>query len=122
MIPAFPRRPCHGAAARHSEATTIRTLAELLTLVLDEPAPPARARLTAPRRSDSRYAQVTDDRREASNMTEDPPARVVGFIGLGAMGAHMVARLIDAGHDVAVFDTREEAMAPHVARGARACP
>jgi 3-hydroxyisobutyrate dehydrogenase len=45
----------------------------------------------------------------------------VGFVGLGAMGAHMVARLIDAGHDLAVFDTRAEAMAPHVARGARAC-
>jgi 3-hydroxyisobutyrate dehydrogenase len=50
-------------------------------------------------------------------MTEDS----VGFVGLGAMGAHMVARLIDAGHDLAVFDTRAEAMAPHVARGARAC-
>ena len=47
--------------------------------------------------------------------------RTVGFVGLGAMGAHMVARLIDAGHDLAVFDTRAEAMAPHVARGARAC-
>ena len=35
--------------------------------------------------------------------------RTVGFVGLGAMGAHMVARLIDAGHDVAVFDTRAEA-------------
>jgi 3-hydroxyisobutyrate dehydrogenase len=54
-------------------------------------------------------------------MTEDPSARTVGFIGLGAMGAHMVARLIDAGHDVAVFDTRADAMAPHVARGARPC-
>ena len=55
-------------------------------------------------------------------MTEDPSAdRTVGFVGLGAMGAHMAARLIDAGHHVAVFDTRAEAMAPHVARGARAC-
>ena len=47
--------------------------------------------------------------------------RTVGFVGLGAMGAHMVARLLDAGYDLAVFDTRAEAMAPHVARGARAC-
>ncbi|MGZ6708950.1 MAG: NAD(P)-dependent oxidoreductase [Solirubrobacteraceae bacterium] len=47
--------------------------------------------------------------------------RTVGFVGLGAMGAHMVARLIDAGHDLAVYDTRADAMAPHVARGARAC-
>jgi 3-hydroxyisobutyrate dehydrogenase-like beta-hydroxyacid dehydrogenase len=55
-------------------------------------------------------------------MTEDSSAdRTVGFVGLGAMGAHMVARLIDAGHHVAVFDTRAEAMDPHVARGARAC-
>jgi 3-hydroxyisobutyrate dehydrogenase-like beta-hydroxyacid dehydrogenase len=47
--------------------------------------------------------------------------RTVGFVGLGAMGAHMAARLSDAGHDLAVFDTRAEAMVPHVARGALAC-
>ena len=28
----------------------------------------------------------------------------VGFIGLGAMGAHMARNLIKAGHDVRVFD------------------
>ena len=55
-------------------------------------------------------------------MTEDPSAdRTVGFVGLGAMGAHIAARLIDAGHHLAIFDTRAEAVAPHVARGARAC-
>ena len=55
-------------------------------------------------------------------MTEDPSAdRTVGFVGLGAMGAHMAARLIDAGYDLAIFDTRAEAVGPHVARGARAC-
>ena len=48
--------------------------------------------------------------------------RRIGFVGLGAMGAHMVARLLDAGHELAVFDTRAEAMEPHVARGALACP
>ena len=47
--------------------------------------------------------------------------RTVGFVGLGAMGAHMAARLLDAGHALAVFDTRAEAMAPHVARGALQC-
>jgi 3-hydroxyisobutyrate dehydrogenase len=47
--------------------------------------------------------------------------RTVGFVGLGAMGAHMVAQLVEAGHDLAVYDTRAEAMGPHVARGARAC-
>ena len=46
---------------------------------------------------------------------------MVGFVGLGAMGVHMAARLLDAGHALAVFDTRAEAMAPHVARGALAC-
>jgi 3-hydroxyisobutyrate dehydrogenase-like beta-hydroxyacid dehydrogenase len=55
-------------------------------------------------------------------MTEDSSAdRTVGFVGLGAMGAHIAARLIDAGHHLAIFDTRAEAVAPHVARGARAC-
>ena len=48
--------------------------------------------------------------------------RRIGFVGLGAMGAHMVARLLDAGYELAVFDTRAEAMEPHVARGALACP
>jgi 3-hydroxyisobutyrate dehydrogenase len=33
----------------------------------------------------------------------------------------MAARLLDAGHALAVFDTRAEAMEPHVARGALAC-
>jgi 3-hydroxyisobutyrate dehydrogenase-like beta-hydroxyacid dehydrogenase len=47
--------------------------------------------------------------------------RTVGFVGLGAMGAHMVARLLDAEHDLAVYDTRAAAMEPHVARGAIAC-
>ena len=58
-------------------------------------------------------------------MTEDASryeqGRPVGFVGLGAMGAHMAARLLDAGHALAVFDTRAEAMAPHVARGALQC-
>src|SRR6266545_5333673 len=45
----------------------------------------------------------------------------VGFVGLGAMGAHMASRLLDAGHALAIFDTRPEALAPHAARGARAC-
>ena len=55
-------------------------------------------------------------------MTEDSSAdRTVGFVGLGAMGAHIAARLIDAGYDLVIFDTRAEAVAPHAARGARAC-
>ena len=34
----------------------------------------------------------------------------IGFIGLGNMGAHMARRLIEAGHRVVVFDTRQEAI------------
>jgi 3-hydroxyisobutyrate dehydrogenase-like beta-hydroxyacid dehydrogenase len=45
----------------------------------------------------------------------------IGFVGLGAMGRHMAGRLLDAGHELAVFDTRPEAIEPHAARGARAC-
>jgi 3-hydroxyisobutyrate dehydrogenase len=37
------------------------------------------------------------------------------------MGAHMASRLLDAGHDLAIFDTRSEALAPHAQRGVRAC-
>jgi 3-hydroxyisobutyrate dehydrogenase-like beta-hydroxyacid dehydrogenase len=46
----------------------------------------------------------------------------IGFVGVGAMGTHMVSRLLDAGRDLAVFDTRPEALEPHVARGAKAYP
>jgi 3-hydroxyisobutyrate dehydrogenase-like beta-hydroxyacid dehydrogenase len=45
----------------------------------------------------------------------------IGFVGLGAMGQHMASRLLDAGHELAVFDTRPEAVEPHAARGATAC-
>jgi 3-hydroxyisobutyrate dehydrogenase-like beta-hydroxyacid dehydrogenase len=45
----------------------------------------------------------------------------IGFVGLGAMGALMAGRLLDAERDLAVFDTRPEALEPHVARGARSC-
>lgn len=42
----------------------------------------------------------------------------VGFVGLGTMGGPMSSRLMEAGHDLVVFDTREDAMAPLVGRGA----
>lgn len=42
----------------------------------------------------------------------------IGFIGVGAMGAPIAERLIDAGHSVAVFDVSAAAMQPLVARGA----
>ena len=34
----------------------------------------------------------------------------IGFIGLGQMGFHMARRLVEAGHQVVVFDTRKEAI------------
>ena len=43
-----------------------------------------------------------------------------GFIGLGNMGRPMASRLLDAGHTLTVYDIREDAMKPFVARGARA--
>src|ERR671931_380329 len=38
----------------------------------------------------------------------------IGFVGLGAMGRHMAGRLLDAGHQLAVFDTRGEAIGTYV--------
>ena len=45
-------------------------------------------------------------------------AEHLGFVGVGNMGGPMANRLIDAGHRLIVYDTRTEAMAPLVARGA----
>jgi len=42
----------------------------------------------------------------------------IGFIGLGNMGAHMARRLVEAGHRVVVYDTRQEAIGNLSARGA----
>ena len=42
----------------------------------------------------------------------------IGFIGLGNMGAHMARRLVEAGHKVIVYDTRQEAIGNLAAKGA----
>ncbi len=42
----------------------------------------------------------------------------IGFIGLGNMGAHMARRLVEAGHKVIVYDTRQEAIGNLAALGA----
>ena len=42
----------------------------------------------------------------------------IGFIGLGNMGAHMARRLVEAGHKVIVYDTRQEAIGDLAALGA----
>jgi 3-hydroxyisobutyrate dehydrogenase-like beta-hydroxyacid dehydrogenase len=43
----------------------------------------------------------------------------IGFIGLGNMGSPMARRLIEAGHKLTVYDTRNDAVAPFVALGAQ---
>ena len=43
----------------------------------------------------------------------------IGFIGLGNMGGPMARRLIEAGHKLVVYDTRNDAVAPFVALGAQ---
>src|ERR1700729_1849683 len=44
----------------------------------------------------------------------------IGFIGLGKMGFPMARRLIEAKHQLVVFDTRKEVVDRLVALGARA--
>ena len=44
----------------------------------------------------------------------------LGFVGTGTMGAPMAMCLIDAGHELTVYDVRPEATAALAARGARA--
>jgi 3-hydroxyisobutyrate dehydrogenase len=46
--------------------------------------------------------------------------RRIAFVGVGRMGGRMAGRLVDAGHAVTVFDPSEDAVAPLLARGARA--
>src|SRR3954447_1499214 len=43
----------------------------------------------------------------------------IGFIGLGKMGFPMARRLVEAGHQLTVFDTRKEAVDRLVALGAQ---
>ena len=43
----------------------------------------------------------------------------IGFIGLGNMGQLMARRLIEAGHTLVIYDTRNDAVAPLVALGAK---
>lgn len=43
----------------------------------------------------------------------------LGFVGVGRMGGPMASRLLDAGHDLVVFDTNPDATAPLAARGVR---
>src|SRR5262245_54715697 len=45
-------------------------------------------------------------------------SEALGFVGVGKMGGPMATRLLASGHAVTVYDIREEAMAPLMARGA----
>ncbi|MGH3003275.1 MAG: NAD(P)-dependent oxidoreductase [Gaiellaceae bacterium] len=51
-------------------------------------------------------------------MTDAAP---IGLVGLGAMGRPIAAALRDAGHALAVYDTRREAVDELAAEGATAC-
>ena len=42
----------------------------------------------------------------------------IGFIGIGQMGRHMSRRILEAGHDLSVYDSMKEAAAPLLAKGA----
>ena len=52
-------------------------------------------------------------------MTHSTTSLKIGFIGLGAMGARMSARLIRAGHEVLLYNRTPEKAAPLVALGGR---
>ena len=45
-------------------------------------------------------------------------AKKIAFLGLGAMGSRMAARLLEAGHDLSVFNRTPDRAAPLVERGA----
>jgi 3-hydroxyisobutyrate dehydrogenase-like beta-hydroxyacid dehydrogenase len=51
-------------------------------------------------------------------MTGEDIVMNIGFIGLGNMGGHMARRLVEAGHAVTVYDTRQEAIGNLAALGA----
>src|SRR5207249_495824 len=42
-----------------------------------------------------------------------------GFIGLGRMGQAMARRMLDAGHDIAVYNRTAEKLEPLIALGAK---
>ncbi len=54
-------------------------------------------------------------------MSAPPRSTRLGFIGLGAMGSHMARRLLEAGHEVSVYDTEPAAVTRCVDLGAVPC-
>ncbi len=76
-------------------------------------------------RPDRRSAVVLRDRqvggqceRIAAVLSHDASMTVVGFVGLGGMGSRMARRLLDAGHEVLVWNRTPEKMSPLIDRGA----
>jgi len=47
------------------------------------------------------------------------PEQIIGFIGVGRMGARMGTRLIQAGYGLRIYDTNHAAMTPLLERGAK---
>lgn len=47
--------------------------------------------------------------------------KLLGFVGVGRMGSHMAGRLLEAGYQLAIYDTNETAMARLEQRGAKRC-
>jgi 3-hydroxyisobutyrate dehydrogenase-like beta-hydroxyacid dehydrogenase len=43
----------------------------------------------------------------------------IGYLGVGNMGQPMAGKLLDAGHDLSIYDAREGAMRPLLERQAR---
>src|SRR6185312_9884730 len=58
-------------------------------------------------------------RQSRAAKTGTPNTMDICFIGLGNMGAPMARRLIEAGHTLIIYDTRNDAVAPLVALGAK---
>ncbi|GAB4243491.1 MAG: NAD(P)-dependent oxidoreductase [Thermoleophilia bacterium] len=55
---------------------------------------------------------------DIAEIREVPRMGRVGFIGMGLMGSRMASRLVDAGHEVRVYNRSTEKCAPLVEKGA----
>ncbi len=64
---------------------------------------------------------MTDERSPLDGPLDAPPMPRVGFVGVGAMGAAMVSRLLSLGYRVAVTDADPQREAQAVGLGAMAC-
>ena len=63
--------------------------------------------------------KVAAEKGKTKNVTREETQMEIGFIGLGNMGQPMARRLIEAGHKLVIYDTRNDAVAPLVALGAQ---